>query len=242
MDRILLKLAGFAIATLGSGLALAGRGPDLPDLAPVPVNITVDRSPFRCSNMPTFEFDVLTANIGGQDWVRPRSPDRGGFILRQIYEYQLYQLQQVGTDDDGNPIYDYVFIPEVSHRKNTICIQDDGGRGNIFPCLQQHDPFFDCGATYGRQGVSVGWSDSYFRGLTGQLICLNSYTGSFKANIHLDPDSELDPNDPTLFDNEVDATHDNNMVDVYFDWDGAAFSLTDIQYGGGFDPSAVCPM
>jgi hypothetical protein len=237
-----LKQASFIVSALTvmfSSSAKADIDPTLPNLVTVPVNFAVTVSAFRCGGLKTLEFESLTANIGAQDWVRPRST---GFILRQIYEYTLAQLQQVGTDPDtGDPIFDYVRT--YQGRKNTLCIQDDFSRGNMFPCLQGHDWYFNCGSTYGHQGVSVGWADSYYRGLPGQFACLGSLTGSFRLTIELDPDRELDPGDSTLLDAEKDATHDDNVVNVYFDYDGtpSGFNITSIAYGGGFDPAAVCP-
>lgn len=227
----------------------------LPDLVTIPVDFVVtDGSTFRCgAGTKVLEWNSLSANIGGQDWIRPRSPDRGGFILRQVYEYTMYHLEDVATGVDGNPIKDYAasnsrrvddqqYVQTDLRRKPTICLQDDGARGNIFPCIQQHGPRFPCGGLYGNNGISVGWADSYFRGLTGQFSCLGSNTGSFQLNINFDPDVELNPNDPTLLDSEKDATHDNNLADVYFDYDGVNPPVINaILYSGGFDPTTICP-
>jgi hypothetical protein len=257
---MLLKQALFSLAAVSLTVpAWAGIDPTLPNLVTIPVHgdqypasrdfAVVAGGAFRCGGMKTLEFEVLTANIGGQDWVRPRSPDRGGFILRQLYQYTLFHYEQLFDadgnpilDDQGNPVYDYVQF--YQGRKNTICIQDDRTLGDLFPCIQTHGAFFPCGSLYGNNGVSVGWADSYFRGLTGQYACIGSQTGSFLLTIELDPFLELDPNDPTLLDAEKDATHDDNLVLVYFDYDGtpSGLAIGSIVFGGGFDPAGVCPM
>src|SRR5262249_58809499 len=47
----------------------------------------------------TFEWEILTADIGGQDWVRPRTNgDTGPYLLTELYEYALYSC-----DDSGDP-------------------------------------------------------------------------------------------------------------------------------------------
>src|SRR5262249_34902367 len=125
----------FASAFLCASPVLAQVDPTLPDLVPMGLrDFVVSTSALRCGGMKALEFEILTANIGGQDWTRPeRNP--GVFRMPQIYQYTLYNYQEVGTDPNtGDPVYDYVLVD--LRRKNTICTIDDGGRGNVFPCIQ----------------------------------------------------------------------------------------------------------
>lgn len=265
MTRTSLKRYISLSAAAAATLLLAGTGSagpvGLPDLVTMPLDFVVTSgSTFRCgAGTKVFEWNSLSVNIGQQDWVRPRSPDRGGFILRQVYEYTMFHLEDVATGVDGNAIRAYVqgdkrradnapaggggqqYVQIDLRRKPTICLQDDS-RFGVFPCIQQHGPRFPCGGTYGNNGISVGWADSYFRGLTGQFSCMGSNVGSFLLKIEFDPDVELTPDDTTLLDSEKDATHDNNLAYVYFDYDGASAPVINaVQYSGGFDPAAVCP-
>jgi hypothetical protein len=119
------------------------------------------------------------------------------------------------------------YVQTYQARKNTICIQDDPFRGHDPQnyCLSDHtDVRFPCGCNspyYGQgrgNGVSMGWSDSYFRGLAGQWAFLGDYTGDFLLTTELDPDQLLQA--PDLNPEETDATHDDNISYVYFSWDG----------------------
>ncbi|MBI3655135.1 MAG: hypothetical protein HY232_01790 [Acidobacteria bacterium] len=220
---VLIALIGFAlIAGLGGsmGTVFAGGGAPLPDLVPMGFGNAVVTSRLGA---PTLEFDILTANIGGQDFSRPRDPDTGSFLLQQIYEYRLY-------DVDG------VEIEPSRTRKNTICTIDDGARGNVYPCIQDHGPQFTCSPFV--QGISRGWADSYFRGLTGQWISLGDNRGSLRLQAILDPDGDLQRTD--IPDSGRDATPDNNIFNVYFTYNGGA-SITVDRVELGFDPDAVCP-
>jgi hypothetical protein len=204
--------------------------------------------------VPTLEFEILTSNIGGQDWIRPpidrddccgAFPCHSGnqyFRMPQTHKYTIYWF-----DPD---VGDYVF--RRSARKTTICIQDDGGRGNDpqIRCLQEHGPVFPCGCNSGMygpgtgNGVSKGWADSYFRGLNGQWAALGADTGDFLLTTELDPDSVLTA--PDLLDRETDATHDDNISYVYFTWDGTGepcgglTCVTNVDIYYGFAP--VCSL
>lgn len=185
----------------------------------------------------TFEWEILTADIGGQDWVRPRTGgDTGPYMLSQLYEYALYQC-----DDSGAPDFVYTNCLEIDRRrKPTICNIDDASRGSVFPCIQEHGPRFTCG---GPNGVSRGWADSYFRGLAGQWVFIDDAVGSFLVTMELDPDSELDPANPIFVDDSCipsfpgcsdkwkDATHTNNGAFIKFTWDGIAGAVTRIYEG-----------
>lgn len=191
---------------------------ELPDLAPM--GIDDDRAQFRpvVTNRlggPTFEFSILTANIGGQDFLRPRDPATGQYLLRQIYQWNLWWF---------NPdIEDWELIRVA--RKNTICTIDDTRRGNVFPCIQEHGPRYTCG---GVQGVSRGWADDYFRGLNGQWIFIGDYVGDFWLEAELDPDRDLERED--IPESGRDATHDNNYADILFNWDGETLTMQQVIY------------
>jgi hypothetical protein len=203
---------------------------ELPDLVPVGLRNRLVTTRF-CGGTPTLEFDILTANIGGQDWTRPLRPS-GGFRMPQIYEYIMYNYQQVGTDKLGEPIFDFVQID--IRRKTTICTIDSSV---AYPCIREHGGMFTC-SSFPRQGISRGYADSYYRGLTGQYSCIMGNTGYFLLRAHLDPDYEL-ADDGILPAQSIDATHDNNFADAYFYWDGATFTLDTVALY--FDPDGVCP-
>lgn len=224
-NRGRLALIGLFVFTVLAGLAAVQTtyaqnvDPNLPDLVPMGFGNAIVTS--RLGG-PTLEFDILTANIGGHDFKRP---SRGGFlVMPQIYEYTLYNLQ------DG----EYVEVDR--RRKTTICTIDDGARGNVFPCIQEHGVRYTCSQL--NQGISRGWADSYFRGLTGQWSFIGDNTGSFMLVAELDPDLHLTGDD--IPKSGLDATHDDNYFEVYFDYTGGAF-IQNVQEVLYFDRDAVCP-
>jgi hypothetical protein len=177
---------------------------------------------------PTLEFSILTANIGGQDYIRPRNPDNPSqWLLQQIYEYEVWKYDEETGD----------YTTLVSRqRKNTICTIDDTRRGRVFPCLQQHGARFGCGSQPGSQGVSRGWADDYFRGLRGQFAVIGATVGDFLVIAHLDPDNDLQRED--LADSGRDADPDNNYAYVYLSLDGSGGTATVVL---SFDPAEICP-
>lgn len=228
---------GAAIITLGLAMFLgtmarAAVDPTLPNIVamfPDRAGLTADNN-FGVTNRlggPTLEWEILTVNIGGADWYRPpinrgvacTSP-RQYYRMPQTHEYRVYWY-----DPD---LGDYVQID--SRRKQTICIWDYGTQDHQFACMQQHARNFNCQCPDPSDplrlgnGVSLGWADSYYRGLTGQWASLGSYTGSFRLEVEFDPDSLLQADD--LLDREKDATHDDNISYVYFDWDGTGVPCT----------------
>ena len=257
-----MKLRAAAIAftalSLFSALALPSRAeaqvdPTLPNLVPMFPDPSRVPNNFIVSNRlggPTLEWEILTSNIGGQDWIRPPidrdvacTSSLQYFRMPQTHEYAIYWY-----DPDAG-----VYVEIDRRRKNTICIQDDGSRGRDPQnyCLHEHEEIrFPCGCTspfYGAgrgNGVSRGWSDSYFRGLTGQWAFIGSYTGDFLLTTELDPDQLLQAAD--LLPEETDATHDDNISYVYFSWDGTGVTcglsrcVTNVQVVYSFDP--VCPL
>src|SRR6516164_6106241 len=166
MNRKMFRKRALAAVLLGLALligltatptVLSGDGPPaLPDLVPMGLNFNV--SVTNRLGGPTLEFPILTANIGGQHFTRPRDPDTQQYLVRQVYQYDLYWYDPDVGDYTG---------PIDSRRKNTICMIDDGNRGRrVFQCIADRlNPFYTCGGT---NGVSRGWADDYFRGLQGQ--------------------------------------------------------------------------
>jgi hypothetical protein len=243
-------------ALLGALAGLPGRveagPPPLPNLVPMfPLRDGTYANNFVVTapgGVPRLEFEILTSNIGGQDWIRPpidrtdccgSFPCHSGnnyFRMPQTHEYRIYWY-----DPDQ---LTYVLIS--NQRKTTLCIQDDAGRGRDVQnyCLADgHTGItFPCGCispVYGAgkgNGVSMGWSDSYFRGLTGQWAIIGDYVGDFVLTVEVDPDQVLQAAD--LFDYERDATHDDNISYVYFSYAGGTGSVDPVQVVYGFDP--VC--
>lgn len=217
-----------------------------PDASRVPNNFVVTN---RLGG-PTLEWEILTSNIGGQDWYRPpidRESTCGNprtyYRMPQTHEYTIYWF-----DPD---LGDYTMVDR--RRKDTICIQDDGLRGRDPQnyCLHERETIrFPCGCNGPGgepgegNGVSRGWSDSYFRGLTGQWAFIGPYTGDFLLTTELDPDQVLQADD--LLDRERDATHDDNISYVFFSWDGSGVQcglsrcVTNVGIVYPFEP--VCPL
>ncbi len=237
------------------GRAVAQVDPTLPNLVPmfpdpsrIPNNFVVGS---RLGG-PSVEFEILTSNIGGQDWIRPPI-NRDVTCTSSIQYFRMPQTHQYTIYWFDPDLGDYRMTDQ--RRKNTICIQDDFSRGRDPQnfCLADHfdQPVrFPCGCNspyYGAgrgNGVSMGYSDSYFRGLTGQWAFLGSYTGDFLLTTELDPDQLLQAAD--LLPEETDATHDDNISYVYFSWDGSGVScpvgtcVTNVQIVYTFAP--VCPL
>lgn len=190
----------------------------------------------------TLEFGVFTVNVGGRDWRRPlragvttcQSSARD-FRIDNLYHYTLFN--QTGTDPAGEPIWTVVSETD----KPTICTIDNGRADPALACIQDGRTVgqFTCSCN---QGISRGWSDSYFRGLTGQWVLIGSATGNFMLAGELDPAFVLQ--DADVPDDGADASHDNNYAYAFFSWDGmrgTAPSHTNGTIVDGFEASAVCP-
>jgi len=235
-----------------AGVAVAQVDPTLPNLVPMFPDISRVANNFVITNrlgQPTIEFEILTSNIGGQDWIRPPInrdvsciSSTQYFRMPQTHQYTVYWYDP----DQG------AYVQVDQRRKSTICIQDDASRGRDPQnhCLADHETVrFPCGCNspfYGAgrgNGVSMGWSDSYFRGLAGQWAAVGSNTGDFLLATELDPDQLLQADD--LLPEETDATHDDNISYVFFGWDGVGVPCglstcpTYVQTQYTFDP--VCP-
>jgi len=223
MQRLTVLVLLVASVVAVAPPALAQDKAAFPDLTPMGLPNGTQSwgvNPF----LQRLEFSILTANIGGQDYVRPRDPNTGQYLLREIYEYTLWYY------DDN--IGDWRVVDQ--RRKNTICTIDDTRRGNVFPCIQEHGARYTCG---GVQGVSRGWADDYYRGLTGQWVYIGDYTGYFYLQATLDPNGDLQRED--IPDSGRDGDPTNNDAWVYFYWDGKTLELLDVTLG--FDIGSVCP-
>ncbi len=223
--RVLLPVVGLiavvAVVGVRSHVVVQGQGGGLPDLVPMGMgNLLMTQ---RLGG-PTLEFNILTANIGGQDFDRPRNPDTGLFLLPQIYEYALYNRQFVSGH--------WAWVEVDRRRKSTICTIDDHV---VFACLSEHGATHGCGFN---QGISKGWVDDYFRGLTGQWVFVGDNTGRFLLEAVLDPDGDLQRTD--IPDSGKDGDPTNNFDELFFTWDGS--TLGPPQELLSFDPGSICPM
>ncbi len=220
--RVLLLVCALIVVAGLAGVQSRLLAQGLPDLVPTGLsNFGVTQ---RLGG-PTLEFATQTANIGGQDFDRPRDPDTQQLLLRQIYEYVLYNRQFISGQG-------WSWVEIDRRRKNTICTIDDHV---VFPCLSQHGATHFCGFN---QGISQGWVDDYFRGLTGQWVFIGDFTGRFLLEVVLDPDADLQRGD--IPDSGRDGDPTNNFADVFFTWDGA--TLGPVQVNLSFDPGSICPM
>lgn len=223
MKRTVTLLMLLALTCLPGLQIEASAQTALPDL--VPYNFSDPAVTTRLGG-PTLEFGILTTNIGGQDYVRPRDPQNPSqWLLRQIYEYILYQ-------DQGG-----VWVEIDRRRKNTICTIDDSRWSQLFPCIRERtSPRFFCGGSAGSQGVSRGWSDDYFRGLNGQWSFIGDRTGRFGLVAILDPDRDLQRTDLAAASRDGDPS--NNWAAGIFTWNGVSFAGEQAFYS--FNPSAIC--
>ncbi len=218
--RALLLVSASLVVTGMAGVQSRALAQDLPDLVPMGLsNFGVTQ---RLGG-PTLEYNILTANIGAIDFDRPRDPDTGQLLLRQIYEYVLYNRQFVNNQ--------WTWVEVDRRRKNTICTIDDHV---VFQCIQEHGATHFCGFN---QGISRGWVDDYFRGLAGQWVFIGDNTGAFMLEAILDPDADLQRTD--IPDSGRDGDPTNNFADVFFTWDGSTLGPTQVILS--FDPGAVCP-
>ena len=239
----LLGISAVALLVGFAGVGTSVLAQDLPDVVPMltPETISgvdtwsVTRRSIGGVTANRLEFAILTANIGGQDFWRPRDPVTQQWLIPQIYEFGLYLL--VYDEKAG----DYFWAEVDRRRKNTICTIDDSRRGrqSDLACLRSRTtPFFGCGLT---QGVSRGWGDDYFRGLAGQWVVVGDYVGWFLLETHLDPDGDLQRTD--IPNRSKDATHDNNYAYAMFYWDGSLL-WTDPEWFflfHGYDRTTLCP-
>ncbi len=170
---------------LGGVSSAEGIDPSLPNLVPMFPDPSRVPNNFVITNRlgpPTIEFEILTSNIGGQDWIRPPinrdvacTSSTQYYRMPQIHEYTVYRF-----DPD---LQDWTMVDQ--RRAQTICFQDDGslGRDPQTYCLHEHeDTRFPCGCSgyYGPgrgNGVSRGFSDRLFRGLAGQWAALGPNLG-----------------------------------------------------------------
>lgn len=228
--RPLLLVCALIVVTGFGGVQSSAFAQGLPDLVPMGLgNYLVTQ---RLGG-PTLEFNILTANIGDQDFVRPRDPVTGGLLLTQIYEYVLYNRQFIAGH--------WTWVEVDRRRKNTICTIDDHIVGRHagepdFSCRSTHEnPTHFCGSN---QGISTGWADDYFRGLTGQWVFIGDNTGQFMLEAVLDPDADLQRAD--IPDSGRDGNPANNFAEVFFTWDGTTLGAA--QTVLSFDPGSICPV
>ncbi len=239
-----IRFAVFAFSILASFTAQAQVDPRLPNLTIIfPERLDGNFIVTMRLGAPTLEFEILTANVGGQDWIRPPI-DRSVACFSSIQYFRMPQTHRYTMFWYDPDLLDYVQVDD--RRKQTICIQDDATRGNdpLIRCIQEHGVTFPCGCNSQRygpgtgNGVSRGWADSYFRNLAGQWSLIGDRTGDFVLQAELDPDQELQATD--LLEREMDATHDDNFGYVYFTYNGGIGPvLENVAVVHTFDP--VCP-
>jgi len=144
-----IRLVAFAFATsvlfnVFDGLAsraAAQIDPTLPNMVPMFPDTSRVPNNFVVTNRlggPTLEFEILTSNIGGQDWVRPPI-DRSAVCFSSTQYFRMPQTHQYTIYWYDPDLGDYTLIDQ--RRKNTICIQDDPSRGRDPQnyCLHDHE-------------------------------------------------------------------------------------------------------
>jgi hypothetical protein len=132
----------------------------------------------------TLHFEVATPNIGTADLVLG-SPLAGhselgsGFLYSLCHShyhfagYALYQL----FDDTGKEV--------LQGKKRAFCLEDGYRLPGSFPLPRPMNARYTCDY----QGISVGWADSYFNGLTCQYIDVTGIQpGRYRLRVTVNPD------------------------------------------------------
>jgi hypothetical protein len=142
-------------------------------------------------------FSVVTPNVGTADlYVGRPSPDNPLFTFSSChnhYHFNGYALYRV-LDQSGNVA--------VQGRKRAFCLEDFERQANP-PLGGPGSAQYDCSD----QGISKGWQDTYYNGLTCQFMDITGLApGRYTLEVTVNPDRIL----PEL-------NYDNNRATVTFD-------------------------
>jgi hypothetical protein len=159
----------------------------------------------QCVNEPgrrdTLHFEVTTPNLGTADLVLGSPLGKAaalgsGFLFSRCHQhyhfagYALYQL----IDGAGHEV--------VRGNKRAFCLEDFGAL-ETFPLPRRHEPRYDCNY----QGISVGWADTYYNGLSCQYMDLTGVpAGHYTLRVTVNPDRIF----PEL-------SYDNNVAEAPVD-------------------------
>jgi hypothetical protein len=149
----------------------------------------------------TLHFDVTTPNVGTADLVLGSPLGEAaalgeGFVYSRCHEhyhfagYALYQL----LDGSGAEV--------LRGKKRAFCLEDFVPLER-FPLPRPMNPQYDCN----NQGISMGWADSYYNGLSCQYMDTSGVpAGRYTLRVTVNPDRIF----PEL-------SYDNNTAEVAVD-------------------------
>lgn len=233
MPRAKLLLLSLFLGIAASSIVLTGSAatPLLPDLRPLPardVNIILSGS------QKLLRFTTTTTNEGaGALELRPGPVDTGSGkqqLLQRIYnndgtftevalntwmewhaahnhfhvnDYAVYSLQSAGAP--GQSL--------TTGAKTTFCIIDTDRINTKLPGAPKRPVYTSCGTD--RQGMSVGWGDSYGYTLAGQYLDITGLPdGDYILTIQVDPKGHFSESDASDNTSTVSIRITGNSVDV----------------------------
>ena len=150
----------------------------------------------------TLHFEVTTPNIGSADLVlgsplTAHSELGSGFLYSLCHGhyhfggYALYQL----FDAAGKEV--------LQGKKRAFCLEDGHRIPGSFPLPRPTRPRYTCDF----QGISAGWADSYYNGLTCQYIDLTGIPpGRYRLRVTVNPDRTF-----------AELSYDNNTAETLVD-------------------------
>jgi lysyl oxidase len=101
-------------------------------------------------------------------------------------DFALYSLQPVNAPGAA----------ERNSAKTTFCIMDTDRVDGSLPGSPASAEYVSCGG--GKQGLSIGWGDTYGNSLTGQSIDItNLPDGDYNLRIEVDPKQNIIETDET---------------------------------------------
>jgi hypothetical protein len=172
-----------------------------------------------CVDLPgtrnTLHFEVATPNIGSADLVLgsplgPAAQLGSGFVYSRCHQhyhfagYALYQL----LDATGAEV--------LRGKKRAFCLEDFAPLDS-FALPHRMDAKYDCN----NQGISIGWVDSYYNGLSCQYMDTSGVPpGHYTLRVTVNPDRVF----PEL-------RYDNNVAEVAVDIPAPGGAVTDACLG-----------
>jgi hypothetical protein len=152
-------------------------------------------------------FSVVTPNVGTADLIFG-DPSQNPTLFQYSpchmhYHFSGYALYRL-LDSDGNPV--------LVGRKRAFCLEDFE-RQQSPPLGGPSQSQYDCG----NQGISMGWTDTYYNGLQCQFMDITDLPpGHYQLEVTINPDRLI----PEL-------RYDNNTARVPIDVPAAPASPTD---------------
>lgn len=146
--------------------------------------------------------------VGSFTW----HPAHSHFHLEDYAAYRLYRVRDDGGVDT---------TPVGGAQKTTFCIMDTDRIDHRLPGASKRAVYRTCGDA--RQGVSVGWGDTYGAALAGQAIDITGLPdGDYELRVTVDPKERITERDDS-----------DNVSAVRVHIDQAAGTVTVVGEDGG---------